>query len=191
MADFSTAYAFMVDLERGRKGGYANDPRDLGGETYDGIARKFWPNWDGWRTIDGAKAFSDFPANLERPPLRAILVELVADFYRLNFWEAYDLGELPQAVATEMLDQTVNMGRQRPFQNLQQCLNALNNGGKLWPDIPVDGMNGPRTTGAARSCERAGRTKALVKYLNCLQGAYYVASKQEWAINGWANRITA
>lgn len=29
------------------EGGYSNDPIDLGGETYKGIARNAHPNWQG------------------------------------------------------------------------------------------------------------------------------------------------
>jgi len=43
------------------EGGHANDPDDGGGETYRGIARKFWPQWAGWKIIDAAKMLSNFP----------------------------------------------------------------------------------------------------------------------------------
>lgn len=47
-AQFAPAYAIV----RKHEGGYVNDPKDLGGETYRGIARKIWPNWSGWPLID-------------------------------------------------------------------------------------------------------------------------------------------
>lgn len=39
MADFDKAHLEVM----GNEGGYANNPVDAGGETYKGIARKFWP----------------------------------------------------------------------------------------------------------------------------------------------------
>ena len=51
MAKFSEAEKITCKNE----GGYANNPSDNGGETYAGIARKFWPNWSGWAKIDAIK----------------------------------------------------------------------------------------------------------------------------------------
>ena len=43
MADFNKAYAFLVTKE----GSLSDHPADYGGQTYFGITRRFWPNWDG------------------------------------------------------------------------------------------------------------------------------------------------
>jgi len=51
MADFNIAYKISFVNE----GGWVNDPNDLGGETYRGIARKFNPQWPGWKYIDSLK----------------------------------------------------------------------------------------------------------------------------------------
>jgi lysozyme family protein len=51
MAHFKTAYA----LTMGHEGIYSNNPKDRGGETYKGIARKFHPSWEGWKAIDRMK----------------------------------------------------------------------------------------------------------------------------------------
>ena len=48
MADFNKAYAFLVTKE----GSLSDHPADYGGQTYFGIARRFWPNWDGWQYVD-------------------------------------------------------------------------------------------------------------------------------------------
>jgi len=64
------------------EGGHANDPDDGGGETYRGIARKFWPQWAGWKIIDAAKMLSNFPKCLSA---NTELQNLVIDFYKVNF----------------------------------------------------------------------------------------------------------
>src|SRR2546426_796362 len=60
MADFDYALTQLLKVE----GGYANDPRDPGGETYKGISRVFWPNWSGWPLIDAAKSAPKFHERL-------------------------------------------------------------------------------------------------------------------------------
>ncbi len=49
--DFQKALAHTLEFE----GGYANDPADSGGETFRGISRRNWPQWEGWPLIDQAK----------------------------------------------------------------------------------------------------------------------------------------
>ena len=47
MAEFEQAYAPL----RGFEGGWCNDVGDAGGETYGGIARNFFPHWQGWPSL--------------------------------------------------------------------------------------------------------------------------------------------
>lgn len=63
---------------------YINDPDDLGGETYKGIARNRHSKWSGWVRIDMSKGQPGFPANLEKD---AKLQEEIALFYQVNFWD--------------------------------------------------------------------------------------------------------
>jgi len=50
MADFNDAYEKTILNEGGYK--LHNVPDDRGGQTYAGIARRYHPNWPGWRYID-------------------------------------------------------------------------------------------------------------------------------------------
>ena len=61
MADFKKALTETLRHE----GGYVNDPKDPGGETYKGISRKNHPDWEGWNIIDEKKILSSFPINLD------------------------------------------------------------------------------------------------------------------------------
>ena len=38
-----------------REGFYNNDPDDMGGETYRGVARNYHPQWEGWAIVDARK----------------------------------------------------------------------------------------------------------------------------------------
>lgn len=94
MADFLPAFERMIVNE----GGYVltHDPNDRGGQTYAGIARKRWPGWVGWRTID-AGGTPD--------------AEAVRGFYRENFWEPLSLDGLDdQKKAQTLFDFGVNAG---------------------------------------------------------------------------------
>ena len=71
MADFRKALEHVLSNE----GGYVNDPDDPGGETYKGIARKMNPQWKGWPLIN------------KRDFTNPLLADLVASFYRDNYWE--------------------------------------------------------------------------------------------------------
>ena len=53
MAIFEPAFKLLILHE----GGYANNKNDIGGETYRGIARNYWPKWVGWKLIDHIKEY--------------------------------------------------------------------------------------------------------------------------------------
>lgn len=104
MADYKHSIARVLLTE----GGYVNDPDDAGGETYKGIARKFWPNWTGWSVIDSAKKKEGFPQNLK--PTN-ILGDAVMNFYRSNFWDKVGGDQIAsQTIADMLIDSAVNEG---------------------------------------------------------------------------------
>ena len=57
MASFGEAFEHTMGME----GGYANDPQDVGGETFMGVSRVYNPGWYGWTIIDGQKDEYNFP----------------------------------------------------------------------------------------------------------------------------------
>ena len=61
MANFEEAYYKTM----GHEGGYTDDPSDVGGETYKGIARTYNPDWDGWTVKKKKKGSSYFPSCLD------------------------------------------------------------------------------------------------------------------------------
>lgn len=118
MSNFKRAY----ERTMGHEGGYAFNPKDTGGETYKGVSRKNWPQWGGWKYVDGAKnqmtsmpaygtsAYKEWAKHLNKC-LDGInvLQNLVESFYRDNFWKR--LGEInDQRIAEECFDKAVNCG---------------------------------------------------------------------------------
>lgn len=98
MAVFEPAYQILMKHE----GGYLNDPRDHGGETYKGIARKFFPHWGGWGIIDKIKKERKIRTN--EVISNQTLELFVRDFY-LDKWNAYLMPQVKsQKVANIFFD---------------------------------------------------------------------------------------
>lgn len=97
MATFQPALTKVLENE----GGYVNNPNDRGGETYRGIARNFWPTWEGWEKVDEYKP--NIPDKL--------LLPAVEKFYKLNFWDKIKGDEIKdQEIAESIFDFAVNAG---------------------------------------------------------------------------------
>lgn len=188
MADFDVAY----DITLAHEGGYDNDPDDAGGETYKGVARKYYPTWAGWAIIDAAKEEPDFPNSLKD---NIVLDSMIREFYKLNYWNRFagdDLSE--QLLANELFDTGVNMGVSRAVEFLQKALNVLNRNGKLYDDIGEDGKFGNDTINALSAYLSTDSVNLLLKIINVLQGMHYVNymtknPTQEKYARGWFNRV--
>lgn len=189
MADFKKAYNKTMDHE----GGYSNDPRDLGGETYKGISRNNWPQWQGWVLIDNVKNKKGSISAKELTTVlksHAILQELVLLFYRDNFWDKNKLDLFPQPIANEMFDTGVNMGVTTSARILQESLNLCNANESLYPNISIDGIIGNMTLGSFAKSDHI----RVYKTMNLLQGEKYLQilrsnETQERFWGGWLNRV--
>lgn len=100
MADFHIALALLLRQEGGYVSSTSGDP---GGETYCGISRRFWPNWDGWEEID---KISDKKADEVFPSLQAE----VATFYFDQFWTLWMHNHPSQRLVNFRLSMSVNEG---------------------------------------------------------------------------------
>lgn len=104
MAKFNLALLKALSHE----GGYVNDPDDLGGETYKGIARNSHSSWSGWKIIDKSKQDKSFPANLVN---NVNLQQLVEQFYLESFWQPLKADQIQnQTSANSVFDFAVNTG---------------------------------------------------------------------------------
>ncbi len=188
MANFEEAFLKTM----GHEGKYANDPLDFGGETYMGVSRRYWPDWDGWYIIDSLKSDPNFSSILND---NIELNNKVKSFYKINFWNTF-LGDNinDQNIADELFDTGVNMSVYTAVKFLQKALNLLNNNGKRYPDIAEDGKIGPNTLNTLESYMRQKDKSYLLKVMNILQGCHYIesmerCSSQERFAFGWMDRV--
>lgn len=194
MADFDIAYAPVKQFE----GGYSNDPDDAGGETYAGVARNFFPKWEGWKLVDQIKRQNRTHAAISKACARdQLLQDYVAAWYKKEWFDGLGLGELPQKLANEIFEQSVNLGKAGCGKKVQTVCNAYNygkGGAALFPDLRVDGAIGPKTLAALKIIMASkANAESLAHALNCMQGAHYLeraASKpsQRKYTAGWMSR---
>lgn len=195
MADFETAYRPLKQYE----GGWSDDPADAGGETYAGIARAYFPRWEGWAIVDNyKKVIGAIPSKLTKA-LAAVptLQKQVAAWYKKEWWDRLGLAALPQNVADEIFEQSVNLGKAGCGKKIQTVCNAYNygpGGAKYFADLKIDGAIGPKTLDALKALiAKKTDAAALVHAFNCMQGAHYLeraASKpsQRRYTAGWMKR---
>lgn len=162
------------------EGGYVNDPSDSGGETNFGV------------TVAVARAYG------YKGPMKDLSREDAFKIYSDRYWNAVradELVALSERVAREVVDTSVNMGPGRAGKFLQRSLTVLNDRGRLYPDLAVDGKIGPATVDALAVYLSVRDATILVSALNCLQGAYYIElaerrEKDERFVYGWfKNRV--
>lgn len=116
MANFDQAFRHVIAAE----GGFvlSDDPADHGGQTYAGIARRFWPRWEGWQAIDAGAPVDE---------------KLVREFYRVEFWERIRGDALiSQAVATALFSFAVNAGVDQAIKLAQRAA-SVKDDGKIGP----------------------------------------------------------
>jgi len=139
MADFNLALKIILADE----GGYSNDPQDSGGETYKGISRKNFPDWEGWKYIDTAKNDTRIDTNGRFPETLNfidILKSLVADFYRENFWNKIAGDNIQNnEIADELVHSAENAGISQAIKRAQQIC-GQNPTGHITPDL-INALN--------------------------------------------------
>lgn len=180
----------------GHEGLYSNDPKDPGGETWMGIARKRHPGWRGWSLIDELRPRSHERQFVAKLTADLDLGEAVEDFYS-NEWRRLGLDKISSpAVAAELFEAGQNTGPRRAIGWLQAVLNAMNRNEKDWPDVTEDRRLGPKTLAAfAAALKRRGEAEILVA-LNGRQFMHYWGlarrnpKKWEWAFNGFLRRVS-
>lgn len=171
--------AFEVAFTRTMKheGGYVNDPFDPGQETFCGISRFYWPNWEGWIVIDNHIPDETYGTD-------ETLTQLVKCFYRENFWDRVQgdmVAPLSLEVACELFDTAVNLGVADAIRFMQSSLNMLNQYGTTYPDIQTDGKLGPVTL---ETLDRYLNTQPGLPeeneqiLSNCMNGEQYIAYKE-------------
>lgn len=166
------------------EGGYVNNAADAGHETNFGI------------TIATARqqGYSG--------PMREMPRSFAIEVYRRQYADAPGftaIGAISMPVARELIDTGVNMGPKVAATFLQRALNGLNNQGRDYADLVIDGVAGAATRAALtafltkRGPEGERRLLAL---LNAEQGERYLSLAEGRQANeaflfGWLARVAA
>lgn len=173
------AIAEVIEREGGSK--YTNRAADRGGPTRWGV------------TEATARRFG-YEGDMAQLPYE------VAERVYLAIWQECQcdaISELDTDMAVYVFDFAVNSGEGNAGKRLQRLLNVLNNRGRLYPDITVDGDIGPGTVAALK----AYAARRGVSGLRLLREAYNALriglcfdlaerqEAQEENINGWFSRI--
>ena len=95
-----------VDFILKHEGGYVNHPRDPGGETNMGIAKKFYPDLD----------------------IKNLTRQQAIGIYRRDYWERVRCHEMPPAIAHMVFDSAVNQGINASARILQRALRVKDDG---------------------------------------------------------------
>jgi len=193
MKRFLDALAVLEKYE----GGYADHRLDPGGQTYRGISRVYFPDWEGWSTIDNEPGIMT-----DGLTGRRFLDQLTAKFYREQFWNRFQgdlVADVSQNIAIELLECSVNMGVRRCVKHLQRSLNVLNRNQKLFSDIVDDGQLGPITLAnlaeylEIRPPSFDKSERRLIKVMNLMQGNHYLKKMQQYPekeeFRGWFDRV--
>ena len=172
MANFTKAYEKVIINE----GGYVNDPKDSGGETFKGVSRVFNPTWQGWQIIDKFKTDKLFPSILYR---NLELEKLINMFYKFNYWDKCMLDNIDnQEIAESIFDFGVNAGVKVSSKLAQKICN-----------VDSDGIIGIKSIDAINSVKpeyfmpyfKIGR---IEHYLDCVKNN----SNNQKFLYGWIKR---
>lgn len=173
----------FIDALITREGGFVANAADRDGPTRFGISQ----------AVARAHGYAGDMARLPRDTAAAI--------YRADYWvrpRLDALATLAPRVAGELFDTGVNMGTGTAAGLLRRALNALNRGGHDYADVAPGGAIDDAVLGAMKAylgVRGAGGEAVLVKALDALQGARYVALAETRPANeaflyGWlANRL--
>ena len=128
----------IIEVVLEHEGGYVNDPKDPGGETNYGIAKRSHPDVD----------------------IKNLTKEGAKEIYKEVYWDKNKVESLPEELWHIYFDMCVNQGKSRAVKIIQRAVNGK--GGSL----DVDGGLGPMTIAAiGKSRVELDRVRAYrVKY---------------------------
>ena len=165
-----------------REGGYVNHSSDRGGPTNYGITR----------AVARENGYHGDMRNLPQ--------SLAVKIYEARYWTSIRLDRIVPISATlaeYLFDFGVHSGPGRAAQELQRTLNVLNNRGKLFPDMKVDGSVGPATLNALtdyRKHRGGAGVHVLAESINGVRIAFCRGlaerdERQEDFAYGWFQRV--
>jgi len=173
-------YEVAIEMILQNEGGYANSSKDIGGETYRGISRRYHPDWEGWIVIDKEKGKADFPGVLYT---NGILKKMVRNFY-IRYLTKPNIELIPERELRFFLyDMYVLMGKVA-VKLFQESLNVS----ACATIVEVDGVIGNETVTnyiAMKNLENW----TIELFMSCLLGYLMHSSTAKHHFEGWEKRI--
>lgn len=174
----------LIDAVIGREGKYSNNAADAGGETMWGI------------TIGTARR-NGYTGKMAALPRATAVAIYRAEFVVTPGYAA--IMPISAAIAEKLVDIGVNCGTAVGSMALQRILSALNNGGKDYPDLLVDGSAQDKTRSALKAYLAKRGKEGEVRLVNALryvQGERYLDITEKRPANeeffyGWLGRAAA
>ena len=159
------------------EGGFVNDPDDPGGATNFGI------------TIADLRRWRKQPTTPD--DVRAMTRDTAIQIYWVYYWNAPNIGALPDELQPVVFDAGVNLGPSTAIKMLQVILRA---GG--FTDVTLDGMIGPVTAKSTCLAEQEYGAAVLVNKFCDARAARYrsIVSANpvmEKYLHGWLARVNA
>lgn len=153
-------FAKAVEVVLKHEGGYANNPRDPGGETKFGISARSNPDVD----------------------IRGLTRQQAIHIYKERYWrDEYEIIR-DEKLAVKIFDLAVNMGHGKAHMLLQEAVNELRDEGQK---LTVDGYIGPKTLEALNS---ADLDEVYGLFIRQVEDFYLSIGKPEF-VAGWLNRL--
>ena len=158
LSNWPTSLALMLKSE----GHFVNHPSDPGGMTNLGVTKKAWEAWVK-HPVDEAE-------------MRSLTPEIVAPFYKAQYWNPCKCDELPLGVDYAVFDFAVNAGVGRASKTLQTALGTA-----------ADGIVGKNTMSLANGCDP---DEFLEKFSRLKEQFYRSLQTFDVFGKGWMRRVS-
>lgn len=159
--EFEGHFQRVINLE----GGFmlVRNPTEMA-DTYAGIYRKVYPNWEGWTYVDKGQL----------PP-----TELVRSFYYENYYKALEDITSPD-IRFSIFEFAVNAGLKKAVKIAQAVV-----------AVAADGVVGPKTIGALNKTEVNDFLKSymIARIKHYLDITNRDPNKYAIYLRGWLNRV--
>ncbi len=126
--DFDLAVQIVLDHE----GRLADDKDDPGGITNYGISLRYA------KSLGVTLMDIDHDGDVDADDIRKMTVEDAKRIYKIDWWDRYGYGKLPDYLSWKVFDLSVNMGPKNAHRCLQASVGA-----------EIDGIIGPKTLKSA------------------------------------------
>jgi lysozyme family protein len=161
------------------EGYYANLTGDQGGETYQGIARNFYPHWPGWSYVDRAKRENGgfLPNNfkISSPELSTY----VKAFFHAEKWRKFQLDAINNIEVVKLIFDFVVHSRYA-IREIQKVLRTMG-----YNQVVADNSMGPITITAINDADPA----ILYQRIKQQRIEYLKTLNQPGFLDAWIARV--